>query len=85
MVSGFVTIEDGGWAFCPEGGFEGHRWHRIEPVGLSDLVRMGATLIAGVQLGASAKIMGAESVAATATPAKKRAAYVRRPAADSAQ
>jgi hypothetical protein len=38
-ISGFVTIHDGGWAFCSDAGLEAHQWRRIDPLALSEVVR----------------------------------------------
>jgi hypothetical protein len=36
-----VTINDGGWAYCPAGARRDHEWEAIEPVTLTDLKLIG--------------------------------------------
>ncbi len=39
--SGVVTVVDGHWAYCSQGGAEGHEWHRIEATAMTELLAMG--------------------------------------------
>jgi len=39
--SGLVTIVDGHWAYCGQGGSEDHEWRRIEATLMADLLAMG--------------------------------------------
>jgi hypothetical protein len=48
-ISGFVTIHDGGWAFCPDAGLEAHQWKHIDPLALSDVVRRLTYIVEGLR------------------------------------
>jgi hypothetical protein len=39
--SGAVTVVDGHWAYCGQGGAEGHVWRRIDATPMADLLAMG--------------------------------------------
>jgi hypothetical protein len=40
--AGVVTLVDGLWAYCGQGGVEDHEWRRIPATAMGDLVAMGA-------------------------------------------
>ena len=42
-IGGYVTIVNGGWAYCRAGVDAGHTWRRIEPTALSVLAGLGTT------------------------------------------
>lgn len=39
--SGVVTVVDGHWAYCGQGGVEDHDWRPIPATSMSDLMAMG--------------------------------------------
>jgi hypothetical protein len=81
-ISGFVTIYESAWAFCPEPGVEDHQWRRIQGRALSEVVRRLPSIVellrrdADGPLGPVAEIEGlgiAASEIAHRSPAKSHA------------
>ena len=40
--AGTVTIVDGRWAYCGEGGDEDHDWRRIMPIAMGELLTLSS-------------------------------------------
>jgi hypothetical protein len=39
--SGVVTVVDGHWAYCGQGGDEAHEWRRVDATPMAELLAMG--------------------------------------------
>ena len=49
VVGGYVTINEGAWAFCPSAGLDQHRWQPIAPTSLGELIARGPSAFSVAQ------------------------------------
>ncbi|HEY7625272.1 MAG TPA: hypothetical protein VIA63_09630 [Candidatus Limnocylindria bacterium] len=45
-LSGYVTIVERAWAYCPRGAATPHDWRPIPPIALPELVKLGLGTVA---------------------------------------